>query len=215
MKNNKKSDSYLSIDKEVKNEITVRKSRFIAYINPVTSKETANEYLKKLRETYRDATHHSYAYVISGDSGETSRSNDDGEPAGTAGKPILNVLQGNNLSNVICVVVRYFGGTKLGVGGLPHAYADSAKSAVGKAEIVTRYLTGTVKLVFSYESTGPVERLFSTFDVAVTERQYGEKNTALCSIRTSRLDEFLDQFRDVTSGKGEIDKKIITGKRIN
>ncbi|MCH7782755.1 YigZ family protein [candidate division KSB1 bacterium] len=204
MKNNKKLDSYLSIDKEVKNEITVRKSRFIAYINPVTAKETAEEYLKNLRETYRDATHHCYAYVISGDSGETTRSNDDGEPAGTAGKPILNVLQGNNLSNVICVVVRYFGGTKLGMGGLTHAYADAVKSAVEEAKIVTRYLTGTVKLVFSYDATGAVERLFSTFDVTVTERQFGEKNTAVCSIRLSRFDEFLVQFRDVTSGKGEI-----------
>lgn len=207
MKNNKKSDSYLSINKEVKTEITVRKSRFIAYINPAASRESAEEYLKKLREIYRDATHHCFAYIISGDSGETTRSNDDGEPAGTAGKPILNVLQGNDLSNVICVVVRYFGGTKLGVGGLTHAYADAVKSAVEEAEIVTRYLTGTVKLVFSYETTGRVERLFSSFDVTVNERQFGEKNEAVCLIRLSRFDEFLDQFLDVTSGKGEINKK--------
>jgi len=205
MTNNNRSDSYLSIKREVISEIVVRKSRFIAYIHPVITKESAEKYLVKIREEYKDATHHCYAYVIFGDVGEISRSNDDGEPSGTAGKPILNVLKGNDLSNAICVVVRYFGGTKLGVGGLTHAYADAAKLAMEKADIVTCFLTGTVKLVFSYETTGAVERLFSSFDVTVNERQFGEKNEAVCSIRLSRLDEFLDQFRDVTSGKGEVE----------
>lgn len=199
-----KSDSYLSLAREVEIEIVVRKSRFKTFARRILSENEAEEYLDKLRSTYGDATHHCYGYIISGDPGEITRFNDDGEPYGTAGRPILAALQGADLSNVICVVVRYFGGTKLGVGGLTHAYSDAATQAVGSAKIIRYYLTETFRFSFSYELTGAVERLVTSFEAEVTEREFGEHNVLVCKVRKNLAQEFTEKFRDITRGKGVV-----------
>ena len=113
-----------TIDQEYINEININKSRFICYLAPVKSVDEANEYLQNIRKKHYDATHNCYAYII-GEKGEISKNSDDGEPSQTAGPPIYNVLQKNNLTNIIAIVTRYYGGIKLGAGGLIRAYGSS------------------------------------------------------------------------------------------
>ena len=200
-------DSYLTLAEEVKAEITVRGSRFIAFISPVETEPDAVQYLKSLKATYHDATHCCYAFIIRSETGHIYRSSDAGEPAGTAGKPILAKLKGHKLSNVICVVIRYFGGTKLGVGGLARAYAESVNTALQCGEIVSRFVTGTIRLMFPYEMTGAVERLIAEFNAAIIQREFGEANIVTCSIRKNRLEEFSAQFQNITRGKGNVIKE--------
>jgi len=137
-----------TVTEESTAEIIIRRSRFLAHIAPADSKENAQEYLSSLKHRHWDAVHHCYAYRV-GDDGLEYRMSDDGEPSGTAGKPILFALQQASLTNVILVVVRYFGGVKLGVGPLARAYADSAKMAIDEA--VLRELIPTERLTIFCE----------------------------------------------------------------
>ncbi|KPK87134.1 hypothetical protein AMJ80_12315 [bacterium SM23_31] len=200
-------DSYLTIAEEVKAEITVRGSRFIAFISPVETEPGAIQYLKSLKAKYHDATHCCYAFIVRTETGDIYRSSDAGEPAGTAGKPILATLQGHKLSNVICVVIRYFGGTKLGVSGLARAYAESVNAALKIGKVVQRFGTGTIRITFTYKMTGAVERLIAEFNAAIIQREFGETNNITCSIRKNRIEEFSAQFRNITRGKGNVIKE--------
>ena len=195
-------DSYLTVAHEVKAEITVRKSRFKAFIKPAASEGEAEQYLQALKKLYRDATHHCYAFMINNEAGRTVRLSDAGEPAGTAGRPILTALEGRKLSNVVCVVVRYFVGTKLGSGGLTRAYADAAKEALESAEFVERFVTDTVRLRFPYELTGSVEGLIASFRVSILQRDFGETNEITCAVRKNKVEDFLNRFRNITHGRG-------------
>ncbi|MGP9688455.1 YigZ family protein [Psychrobacter sp. AOP22-C1-C5] len=123
--------SYQTLKQAVNARLTIKKSEFIAYAYPVTSREEAMFHVEQLREKYADARHHCWAYIIGDPNNTTSAGfDDDGEPNGTAGRPILNVLQHKSIGNVIIIVVRYFGGIKLGAGGLTRAYAGSAQATV-------------------------------------------------------------------------------------
>ena len=123
--------SYQTLKRDVTARLEIKKSEFIAYAYPVTSREDAMFHVEQLREQYADARHHCWAYIIGDPNNTTSAGfDDDGEPSGTAGRPILNVLQHKSIGNVIIIVVRYFGGIKLGAGGLTRAYAGSAQAAV-------------------------------------------------------------------------------------
>ena len=125
--------SYQTLQKAVTARLEIKKSEFIAYAYPVTSREQAMFHVEQLRAQYADARHHCWAYIIGDPNNTTSAGfDDDGEPNGTAGRPILNVLQHKSIGNIIIVVVRYFGGIKLGAGGLTRAYAGSAQAAVDK-----------------------------------------------------------------------------------
>ena len=123
--------SYQTLKRAVTTRLEIKKSEFIAYAYPVTSREQAMFHVEQLREQYADARHFCWAYIIGDPDNTTSAGfDDDGEPSGTAGRPILNVLQHKSIGNVIIIVVRYFGGIKLGAGGLTRAYAGSAQAAV-------------------------------------------------------------------------------------
>ncbi|WP_394124672.1 YigZ family protein [Psychrobacter nivimaris] len=123
--------SYQTLKRAVTTRLEIKKSEFIAYAYPVTSREQAMFHVEQLREQYADARHFCWAYIIGDPDNTTSAGfDDDGEPSGTAGRPILNVLQHKSIGNVIVIVVRYFGGIKLGAGGLTRAYAGSAQAAV-------------------------------------------------------------------------------------
>lgn len=123
--------SYQTLQRAVNARLEIKKSEFIAYAYPVTSREQAMFHVEQLREQYADARHHCWAYIIGDPNNTTSAGfDDDGEPNGTAGRPILNVLQHKAIGNIIIIVVRYFGGIKLGAGGLTRAYAGSAQAAV-------------------------------------------------------------------------------------
>ena len=134
---------------EVVTTLVIEKSKFISYLIPVESKSEASEVLENLRKKHFDATHVCYAYIVN-DEVTLYKSSDDGEPSQTAGAPILNVLRKNDLSNVVCAVVRYFGGIKLGAGGLTRAYSNSAIEAVNVATLVT--LVDAYQYNLSYHS---------------------------------------------------------------
>jgi uncharacterized YigZ family protein len=144
------AEKYLTVSKSVESIYKEKGSKFLSFLYPVTSVEEVKEYLTQLKKKYYDATHHCYAYVIGYDK-QTFRMNDDGEPSSTAGKPIYGQLQSNDLTNVLLVVVRYFGGTKLGVSGLIKAYKESSAECIALAEIVEKQVKHKYNIYFAYE----------------------------------------------------------------
>jgi uncharacterized YigZ family protein len=169
-------------------ELKVKGSRFIADIFPVDSKKEIDKYLSQIKKEFYDATHHCYAYRL-GLSGAQSRAADDGEPVGTAGKPILLVLSTKELTNCLIIVTRYYGGTNLGKGGLSRAYSEAAQRAITGAQIKTVYLTDAFSLALGYEEVASLERLLSQYD-AIFAAVYEEKVTMEVKIRTSFSEKF-------------------------
>ena len=149
------AEKYLTVSKSVESIYKEKGSKFLSFLYPVTSLEEVKEYLTQLKKKYYDATHHCYAYIIGYDK-ETFRMNDDGEPSSTAGKPIYGQLQSNDLTNVLLVVVRYFGGTKLGVSGLIKAYKESSAECIALAEIVEKQVKHKYNIYFAYEDMNVV-----------------------------------------------------------
>lgn len=149
------AEKYLTISKSVESIYKEKGSKFLSFLYPVTSVEEVKEYLTQLKKKYYDATHHCYAYIIGYDK-ETFRMNDDGEPSSTAGKPIYGQLQSNDLTNVLLVVVRYFGGTKLGVSGLIKSYKESSAECIALAEIVEKQVKHKYNIYFAYEDMNVV-----------------------------------------------------------
>ena len=152
------SDSFRTIKEPIEDIIFKESgSKFINYAYPVDSEDDVEFYLSQLYEKWPDATHHCYAYII-GIDGKKFRANDDGEPGGSAGLPIYNQILSNEITNVLIVSVRYYGGTKLGIPGLVKAYKYAAQVVLEEAKIVEKFVTKRVKMVFSYDQQGIVER---------------------------------------------------------
>lgn len=149
------AEKYFTIDKPVESIYKEKGSKFLSFLYPVSSVDEVKEYLTQLKKKYYDATHHCYAYIIGYDK-ETFRMNDDGEPSSTAGKPIYGQLQSNDLTNVLLVVVRYFGGTKLGVSGLIKAYKESSAECIALAQIVEKQVKNKYNIYFAYEDMNVV-----------------------------------------------------------
>lgn len=139
----------------------VNKSRFITFLYKANNLDEVNNYLDDIKKDYKDATHRCYAYIVD----NVKRFNDDGEPGGTAGMPILNVLESNDLNYVLCVVVRYFGGVKLGAGGLVRAYTNSVTSTLSQANIVELQKGYKVKITFNYDLVKSIDNLVKETDV--------------------------------------------------
>ena len=169
---------YRTVYQGGKGEIVEKKSRFIAEVFLVHSEEEAMQYLEQVRKKYWDARHHCWAYVI-GEERVTERCSDDGEPSGTAGKPILEVIRGAGLHNIFVVVTRYFGGTLLGTGGLVRAYTESAREGISHSQIITKIYRFKLNLTTDY--TGLGENSVS----AGTKRA---DNPGQCVYRESRSD---------------------------
>lgn len=197
-------DFYLTIAKPLRaSELKVVGSRFIADLYPVSTKEEIESYLDRIRKEFYDGSHHCYAYRI-GANAEQVRAADDGEPSGTAGKPILMVIEGAKLTNVLCVVTRYFGGTKLGTGGLARAYADAAKLAVEDAEIRTVYHMKELRLTYAFDDMSGVERMLAKYGAEKLESVYSDTVEMRTSIRGSLVEEFIKEVIDSFQGKVEV-----------
>ncbi|MBS0010895.1 MAG: YigZ family protein [Bacteroidales bacterium] len=149
------NDEYRSIRKEAEGLFKDRGSKFIAIAIPVETVEEVNEALESVKKKYHDARHHCYAYKL-GTGDDKQRLNDDGEPSGTAGKPIMRQISSFRLTNVIIIVVRYFGGTLLGTGGLINAYRNAAKDALENARIIKKTVNITLRLHFPYDAMNDV-----------------------------------------------------------
>lgn len=165
------TSSYKTVYTGGSGEITEKKSRFLAEIIPVSSEEEAMEFLEKIKKIYWDARHHCWAYVI-GRNPATERMSDDGEPAGTAGKPILEVIRGAGLTDVFVVVTRYFGGTLLGTGGLVRAYTAAARTALENADIITRRYGFCLKITTDYTKLGKIQYLLACRNISIIDTQY-------------------------------------------
>lgn len=169
-------------------EYTEKKSRFIGEIRPITSQEEAAAFLQETRKLHHDARHHCMAWIL-GDHGQTKHSSDDGEPSGTAGRPILSVMENIPLTNAALIVTRYFGGTLLGTGGLVRAYTAASQAAVEDAAIVCPAPAFTGKLTLTYSQWPLVQAFFRKQQVYVTDTQYGENVS--CRIYAPAEDESL------------------------
>ena len=195
-------DSYLTIAAPAEAASRERSSKFLAYAYPVQDEGQIREILDALRKRYYDATHHCYAWRL-GPGGEHFRANDDGEPSGTAGRPILGQLLANSLTDCLVVVVRYFGGTKLGVPGLIAAYRESAAEAIAAAEIVE--LTGdrTVRVDFPYVAMNAIMRVVKEQQPRIEEQTFDNLCTMRLAVRRSRAEALVGKLQQVEGAQAE------------
>ncbi len=180
------SDTYKTIDSEAKGLFKDRGSRFIAIAVPVTSQEEIKRRLEELRKEYHDARHHCFAWVLTPDR-QAWRVNDDGEPSGTAGRPILGQINSRELTNILVVVIRYFGGTLLGVSGLINAYRTAAADALDNSSVVERHLTDSWMITFPYTSMNDVMKVLKEEGCGQMTHIYSGDDVSLeISFRASR-----------------------------
>ncbi len=170
--------SYLTISEAAEILYKEKGSKFITFAYPTENEEDIKQCLDFLRKKYFDATHHCYAYSL-GYAGEKTRSQDDGEPSGTAGLPILNQIRSKKLTNILVVVVRYFGGTKLGASGLVNAYKTSAGQVLEQTNIIERFVIETLELRFDYLQINAVMRVLKNLEAKILEQNFDNQ----CFIR--------------------------------
>ncbi len=181
-------------------EIVEKKSRFIAETAPVRSEEEASAFLEKIRKKYWDAGHHCSAFVI-GEKNPLTRCSDDGEPSGTAGRPILDVLLGAGVSNACVVVTRYFGGTLLGTGGLVRAYGQAAKEGLAASQVLEKQLGVELRCVSDYSSIGKIQYIAGSMGLTETASEYTDV-AALCYMLPAELEaEFRARLTEATAGR--------------
>ena len=189
-------DSYLTIAAPAEAIYKEKSSKFLTYAYPVHSEEEIRELLEVLYKRHYDATHHCYAWRM-GPHGEQFRSNDDGEPSGTAGKPILGQLLSNSLTDCLIVVVRYFGGTKLGVSGLISAYKESAAAVIEEAEIIEKTVDRVFTIEFPYLVMNDVMRIIKEEQPTIEEQIFDNLCSMTLSVRNSKADIVLGRMRKV------------------
>ncbi len=184
-------------------EVTQKKSRFIADVFPVHTAGEAARLIETVCKKHYDARHHCFAYTI-GEKHETVRSSDDGEPSGTAGHPILDVLLGTGVHDALIVVTRYFGGTLLGTGGLVHAYSDAAREGLKNSIVTERYKGKKMCVLTDYQGAGKLQYLISTLGLAETETIYEENVSVLLLVPEDKICIFINEVTEISAGKAKI-----------
>ena len=187
-------DTYLTLEAAAEAASRERSSKFLAYAYPVRTEEEIREHLDALRKRHFDATHHCYAWRL-GPRGERYRTNDDGEPSGTAGKPILGQLLSAEVTDCLIVVVRYFGGTKLGVPGLIAAYREAAAEALAAATVVERTVDREIRVDFPYIAMNDVMRAIKECQPTVRAQRFDNLCTMELTIRESRAEELEERLK--------------------
>lgn len=200
------ADSYKTIARPAETTYRQLSSKFLVYAYPVESEAEIKEHLDVLRKKWFDATHHCYAWRL-GPHGEQFRANDDGEPSSTAGKPILGQLLSQEITNCLVVVVRYFGGTKLGVPGLIAAYKESTAQVLAECEIVERTVDITVKVSFSYIAMNDVMRIVKEMQPRVVDQQFDNLCTMTLTIRESESAQLVGRLEKVEGAIVECSEK--------
>lgn len=199
-------DEYLTLAERAAYELPRMKgSRFLAEAFPARDEAEAEAHVEAVRSREHAATHHVFAYRL-GPEAETVRSSDDGEPSGSAGVPVLRQIEGRGLSDVLVVVTRYYGGTKLGTGGLARAYAAAAAGALDTAPVATRTLRVPVRLRFDYADTAPALHVLRQFDVENIDACYQARTELLVQVRRSQAEAFVEAFTDALGGRGEAEQ---------
>lgn len=181
-------------------EIIEKKSRFIASVTPIESEEDALKTIEQIRKKYWNASHNCYAYVV-GRNQELQRFSDDGEPSGTAGKPILDVLLGEEIHNALIVVTRYFGGTLLGTGGLVRAYSKSAKAALEESSIINKILGKRLLLNMDYNTVGKIQYILAQNDISIIDTIYKEDVDMYIVCSNEEIARIIKLITEATSGR--------------
>jgi len=195
-------DSYFTISTASQIEIRVKGSKFIGQAIACVNEEEAEKVLAGIRKKYYDATHHCFAYQIGHGKERKFRYSDSGEPSGTAGKPIFDQIEGKHLTNLAIIVTRYFGGTKLGTGGLTHAYSQTAAEAINSAGIKEQFLVENISAIVQYSDYNVIEKLIHKFKGKLISRGMIDQIPALTiQLRRSRISEFKEAAIEATSGR--------------
>ncbi|HHW29237.1 MAG TPA: YigZ family protein [Syntrophomonadaceae bacterium] len=192
-------ESYYSIAKVAEVEVEIKRSKFIAVAAPVDDEAAAISFIEQIKEKHKRATHNVFAYLISE---QVMRYSDDGEPAGTAGMPVLEVLKKQNLERTAVVVTRYFGGIKLGAGGLVRAYSDAAKKAIDRAGIVEKRLHREFFIQVAYQLFGAVKRELEQAGGLIQDIAYGEQVSISCLLPVDV--DISPRLNGITAGKVEL-----------
>jgi len=194
-------DKYLTIKKPEEGFFKDRNSKFLSFIYTVTNEDEIKEIQKKIRKEYHDARHHCFAWKLGMDN-NNYRTNDDGEPNNSAGQPIFGQILSNNLTNVLIIVVRYFGGTKLGIPGLINAYKTSSANAINNAEIIEKYICDIYSLEFAYENLNTVMKLIKDNDLQIINQKFDLDCKIELSVKKSDTKKILYKFeliRDINT----------------
>ncbi len=186
-------DEYLTISKPSEGFFKDRGSKFLAFAYPVSTENEIKDIQEKLRSDYHDARHHCYAYMLGKDK-TIFRANDDGEPSSTAGKPILGQIRSYDLTNILIVVIRYFGGTKLGVSGLINAYKTAANEALKNAKIIKRTLHDIYELRFDYPEMNEIMRIMKEEQIEQLDQNFELSCTITLALRRADVDKVLSKF---------------------
>ncbi len=187
-------------------ELEIKKSRFICHVERANSDEAARAFIAEMKKRYWDANHNCSAYVI-GDRGDIQRTSDDGEPSGTAGVPMLNVLLKRELTDTVAVVTRYFGGVKLGAGGLIRAYGQSVSAAIDEVGVVVRKELTQVAVLAGFEDAGRLENAVRADGREPDDVQYGENVTILLTLDPADVPDFEASVAEQTSGRATVETR--------
>ncbi len=197
---------YYSPATKTRTRFTVQGSRFIATLAPADDEKIVLDIIKQVSAEFTDATHHTYAYRIGSGRAMLERSSDDREPAGTAGAPMLQVLQGNNVSDALVIGTRYYGGTKLGIGGLTRAYRDCARQALADANLKKKEILIKYSLQMAYEDLGSVTRLIETLQGIIIGTDYSDTVSVIVQIPACQSEALQQGFDSACRGRGSLQK---------
>lgn len=194
--------NYKTVKQAARAEMIEKKSRFIATVRPVTAEEEALALINEMKKEFSDATHNVYAYVLR--ENNIARYSDDGEPSGTAGMPVMEVLKQENLTDIAVVVTRYFGGTLLGAGGLVRAYSKTAKLGVDAAHIATMTYGADMEITVSYDLYGKLQYLLEQEGLSMGETSFGEEVTTSVFVRDTLQESLQKKIIEASNGRASV-----------
>lgn len=196
-------ECYKTIYEGGQGEIIEKKSRFIATVRLVKTEDEAIAFLEEMRKKYWNATHNCFAYVI-GEHREIMRASDDGEPSGTAGRPMLDVLLGEELYNTAVVVTRYFGGTLLGTGGLVRAYSKAVQAGLENSRVIEKYHGVILEIGTDYNGVGKIQYLLGQRKLTILDSEYTDKVKIQVLVPCGNLEELMAEITEATNGKSRM-----------
>ncbi|MDE7183089.1 MAG: YigZ family protein [Lachnospiraceae bacterium] len=204
-RNGQENEDFVLLTKGAEAELVEKKSRFIATVRPVESEEEAAAFIEEMKKKYYDARHNCSAYVI-GSRAQLTRSSDDGEPSGTAGRPMLEVLLGSGIRNTAAVVTRYFGGTLLGTGGLVRAYSGVLKEALEKCETARQHFGVRIKIKADYNAVGKIQYILANRKIRTEDSVYAADVELTVIAPIEEYDCLCKEIVEATSARAEIEE---------
>lgn len=195
--------SYKTIRNRCEASFTEKKSEFIGYLCPVTTEQEAIDFINEIRSMHRKATHNCYAYILR--ENNTARHSDDGEPGGTAGVPIYDVLNKTGVTDIACVVTRYFGRIMLGAGGLVRAYSKGASVALDAADILTMEIADSLKITVDYTFYGNIASIAAEYEAIIKNTEYADNVSVLLDVKSEYTDKLKKKLIDKCNGRVNIE----------